>query len=74
MILNIRVIPNARKNRIEKEENYLKVHLVASPERGRANKLLIALLSEEFKVNKSQVRIVQGEKSRQKIVEILEKR
>jgi len=74
MILNIRVIPNARKNRIEKEENYLKVHLVASPERGRANKLLIALLSEEFKVNKSQVRIVQGEKSRQKIVEILEER
>lgn len=70
MILNVKVIPRARKNQIKKEENCWKVHLTAPAEKGKANRLLIKLLSQEFKVKKNQVRIVQGEKSRYKIVQI----
>jgi len=73
MILNVRVIPNARKNEIKQEENCWKVYLTAPPEKGKANKLLIELLSLKFKVKKKQIKIVRGEKSRHKIVEILEK-
>ncbi|MDH5174592.1 MAG: DUF167 domain-containing protein [Elusimicrobiota bacterium] len=70
MILNVKVIPNARKNEIKKEENCWKVHLTAPPEKGKANRLLIKLFSQEFKVKKNRVRIIQGEKSRYKIVQI----
>jgi len=73
MILNVRVIPNARKNEIKQEKNRWKVYLTAPPEKGKANKLLIELLSLKFKVKKKQIKIVRGEKSRHKIVEILEK-
>jgi len=73
MILNVKVIPNATKNEIKQEENCWKVRLTAPPEKGKANKLLIELLSLKFKVKKKQIKIVRGEKSRHKIVEILEK-
>ena len=70
MILNVKVIPNARKNEIKKEENCWKVHLTAPPEKGKANKLLVELFSKEFKLRKNQIKIIQGEKSRNKIVQI----
>ena len=37
---------------------------------GKANKALIALLAKEFKVPKSKIRILQGETSRDKLVEL----
>jgi len=70
MILNVKVIPNAGRNEIKKEGNCWKVHLRAPAEKGKANKLLIKLFSQEFKVKKNQIKIVQGEKSRHKIVQI----
>ena len=70
MILNIKVIPSARKNEIKREGNCWKVRLTAPAEKGKANKLLIKLLSQELKLKKNQVKIVQGEKSRYKILRI----
>jgi len=70
MLLNVKVIPNARRNEIKREGNCWKVHLRAPAEKGKANKLLIKLFSQEFKVKKNQIKIVQGEKSRYKIVQI----
>jgi len=48
----------------------LKVKLTAPPVDGEANKKLIELLSKEFGVAKSKVKIVKGEASRRKVVEI----
>jgi uncharacterized protein (TIGR00251 family) len=73
MILNVKVIPNAGRNEIKREGNCWKIHLRAPAEKGRANKLLIKLFSQEFKVKKNQIKIVRGEKSRHKIVQIGEK-
>ena len=48
----------------------LKVRLAAPPVDGRANEALIAWLAEVFGVPARQVRLLRGEKSREKVVEI----
>ena len=70
MIINVKVIPNAKKVRIVSENDVLKVYLKSPPVDGKANKELIEVLSEHFNVRKGSVRIVRGEKSNKKIIEI----
>jgi uncharacterized protein (TIGR00251 family) len=70
MRISVRVVPHARKNRAVQEEGRLKVYLTAPPVEGKANKALIRFLAEHFGVKKKQIRIVRGEKSRDKLVEI----
>lgn len=48
----------------------LKVKVNAAPAEGEANKELIEILSEEFGIKKTAVRIIKGHSSRNKIVEI----
>ncbi len=69
-VLNVRVIPNAKKNAVSEERGKLKVHVSAPALDGKANKAMIEVLAEHFKTKKSDVRIVRGEKSREKVVEI----
>jgi len=68
MRLNIKVVPNARQNKIVEETGRLKVYLTAPPVGGKANKALIEFLAEHFGVKKNQIKIVRGEKSREKVV------
>lgn len=71
MRLEVRVTPNAKKTQIlEEGEGKLRVYLTAQPEKGKANKSLIAILSKYYGVKKSAVRILSGETSRDKVVEI----
>lgn len=70
MILNIRVIPKASRNFIKKENNSLKAYLTKSPQNGLANRQLIEILAQYLKVKKYQIRIIKGEKSRDKVIEI----
>ncbi len=71
MRIKIKVIPKAKINKIEILENgSYKVHLTSPPLDGRANAMLIKLLSKHFKVSKSRINIVSGERSRNKIVEV----
>jgi len=51
--------------------NNILVGLKSKPEKGEANKELIKKLAEYFNVHPSQVRILSGFKSRNKIIEIL---
>ncbi|MCK5534364.1 DUF167 domain-containing protein [bacterium] len=71
MLLKVRVIPNAKKNRVKEENGYLKVYLSAPPIEGKANKMLIRILSVFFKSKKNKITIVKGEKSQDKLVEVL---
>ncbi|HTZ98745.1 MAG TPA: DUF167 domain-containing protein [Candidatus Aquilonibacter sp.] len=67
----VRVTPRASRDAIEGEhEGALKVRLTAPPVDDRANEALIRLLAERLNVPKSAVRIVAGEKSRTKRVEV----
>ena len=70
MRLTIRVIPNAKQNRIVQDVTGYKVYLTAPPVEGKANKALIKFLAEHFEVKKSGVRIIRGLKTRDKVVEI----
>ncbi len=69
-IVEIKVITNARKNEVIQEGDILKVRVTAPPIEGRANQAVIELLADYFAVTKSTVRIIKGEKSKNKVVEI----
>lgn len=73
MRLNIKVIPKSSLNRITKlSDTELKVKLTSPPVDGEANKKLIELLSKEYKVSRSRIKIVKGETGKNKVVEIEE--
>lgn len=76
MKINIHITPNAKRSEVIGEDldlfggKTLKVKVSAPPIEGKANKELIKILSEYFDVPKSQISILVGDKSRNKIVEI----
>ncbi len=47
-----------------------KVYLTAPPVEGKANKLLLELLAKYFNLKKSQIRIIKGGRTRDKVVQI----
>ena len=56
----------------ENDLPFLKIYLTAAPIGGKANKELIKLLSEKLGVSKSKINIIKGEKSKEKVIEVLE--
>lgn len=68
--LNIKVIPNAKKEKIVEEKDRLKIYVTAPALDGRANDNLVDILSEHFCVKKKNIRIAIGQKTRNKVVEI----
>ena len=69
--INLRVIPRARQNKITTDaDGTLRVHITAAPVDGAANDAVVRALAEHFDVPKSQIKIIRGETSRDKIVEI----
>jgi hypothetical protein len=70
-VVKIKVIPNSKLNKIvEQKDNFLKIKLTAPACEGKANKALILFLSQEFKIAKNKIRIIKGEKSREKLIQI----
>lgn len=70
--IKIKVIPRSSFNEIiELPDGSLKIKLTAPPVDGEANKKLIDFLSKEWKITKSKIKIIKGEKSKEKIVEIV---
>lgn len=72
MKLNIKVVPRASKDRIVEENGALKIYVTSPAVDGMANKAVIESLADHFKTKKRMVKIISGEKSRNKTVEILE--
>jgi uncharacterized protein (TIGR00251 family) len=76
MKISLKVIPNAKQNEVVSDEvdlfgvRILKVKVSQPPEDGKANKAVIELLAEYFKVRKNAISIITGESSRNKIIEI----
>lgn len=70
MKINIKVIPRAKKETVKNGEP-LRVYVNQPPEDGRANDAVIELLSEHFKIPKSKIKILKGEKNRDKTIELL---
>lgn len=72
MKLKIKAVPRSSKNEIagETTDGALKVRLTAAPAGGAANKALVDLLAGHFHCSKSKIKIVRGQTSRNKIIEI----
>lgn len=70
MVLNIRVIPKASRNLVKKEGPGLKVYLTKPAQDGLANAQLVDLLAEYLGVKKYRIKIIKGQKSRDKLVEV----
>ena len=72
MQIRVRVTTNARKAQVSRlGESHFEVKVDARASEGKANKRLIEILSEYFKVSKSVVRILKGQKSRVKTSEMI---
>lgn len=71
MIIQVRVIPKAKSNRIQElTDNSLKIHITQPSEDNKANKAVIETLSRYYGIKKSQVSIIRGEHSQNKLIEI----
>lgn len=76
LLLAIRLTPNGGRDALDGIEvtadglAHLKARVTAVPEKGKANKALVALLSKTLKVPKSAISVVSGETARQKILRI----
>jgi uncharacterized protein (TIGR00251 family) len=72
MKIFIKAKPRAKEERVEKIDgtNFI-VSVTAPPVKGLANRAIIKIVAEYFKVAPSRVRIVSGFTSRQKILEII---
>ena len=69
--LSIRVIPHATRSEIVGREGQTwKIRLSAPPIEGKANEALIRFLADALDVAPSQINIIKGLGSRQKIVEV----
>lgn len=70
MNIEIKVIPNAKKRAITRSESGITVRLTALPLEGRANDELLEYFSDLFKVKRSAIRIIRGERGRHKVLSI----
>lgn len=71
MRIYVKVVPRSSRNKVEKisEEEY-KVWITAPPVDGKANDMLIKVLSDYFDVSKSSLSITGGKTARIKIIDI----
>jgi TIGR00251 family protein len=69
--LGVYVQPRSSRNQIAGEQNEaLKVKLTAPPVEGEANAALVDFLSVSLKLPRKDIKLLKGEASRHKIVEI----
>ena len=68
-LLTVRAYPGSRTAKVEKlSEGEYRVHVMAPPEKGKANREVVTALAGYFGLPASSVRIVRGERSRVKLV------
>jgi uncharacterized protein (TIGR00251 family) len=69
--VRVRLSPGARRSQIVgRHGGAWRVRVAAAPERGRANDALVELLAEALGLPRSCVRVVGGQTSRSKVVEV----
>ncbi len=71
-IVKVRVTPRANKNEIIETlaDGTIKVRLKAPPVDNLANEELIKFLSKKWQIMKSQIKIIKGKTSKNKIIQI----
>ena len=66
-VIPVRASAGARENAVRGEQDgALKVSVTQAPEKGKANKAIIRVLSKELSLKKSQIQLLSGETARMK--------
>lgn len=68
--LAVRVTPRARRNTISRDGDAIRIHTTAVPEDGKANDVVIRLLSKALGVPRSHLTLLRGATSRDKVFRI----
>ena len=68
--VKVRVIPRAKKPRIESFNEGLKVYLNSPAIQSRANKELIEVLAKYYNIKKYNITIIKGQKQKDKLIGI----
>ncbi|MFO7871987.1 MAG: DUF167 domain-containing protein [Kiritimatiellia bacterium] len=69
-VIHVKTVTRARHKHVVKDNGNYKIYVTAVPAKGKANKMLIEVLADYFNCRKSDVRIIRGETSKDKLVEI----
>lgn len=69
MIINVRVTPRARQNKIVESDGVLRIYTTSAPADGDANTAVIKMLAKHLDVPKTSIKIIRGETSRDKVIE-----
>jgi len=72
MKIQVKVKPNSKTEEFSQEGDSFLIKVKEPAREGRANQAVIKLLAEHFSVPKSQVRILGGFRSRNKVIEVVE--
>lgn len=68
--LAVRVMARARRNAVSLDDDGLRVHTTTAPEGGKANEAVIGLLSRALGVPRSQLTLLRGATSRDKLFRV----
>lgn len=66
----IKVVANSKINLIDFREEIIKIKIMARAIEGKANKAIIEFLSDELDIAKTKIKILNGEKSSIKTIQI----
>ncbi|HWB12562.1 MAG TPA: DUF167 domain-containing protein [Pirellulales bacterium] len=67
VVLPLRAHPGARRNELRcAEDGVLRASVTQAPEKGKANKAIVELLSRNLGLKKSQIELIAGETAQQK--------
>jgi uncharacterized protein (TIGR00251 family) len=66
-----RVSVSFHKDYVKIQDDRIEIGIMAKPVKGEANLEIIKKVAKHFGISKSNVRIISGEKSRDKVVEVV---
>jgi uncharacterized protein (TIGR00251 family) len=73
MRIQVKVTPNSKVEEVSQKEDKFLVRVKEPPKEGKANRAVIRLLANYFKVPQHSIRVVSGLGNRNKVIEILGK-
>ncbi len=72
MKIQVKVKPSSKTEELSQEGDSFIIKVKEPPKEGKANQAVIKLLAEHFGVSQSQVRILSGFRSSNKVIEVAE--
>jgi uncharacterized protein (TIGR00251 family) len=72
MKIQVKVKPNSKAEELSREGDSFIVKVKEPPKEGKANQAVVKLLAQHFGIPQSQVRILSGFRSKNKVIEVAE--